>query len=75
MPWRSSYFGVARGDPAVAHAGLDPFIRFRNARVARGDPAVAHMAAELFRLPLPTSGTLFQHKPSQLLRCSRLSFI
>ena len=32
-------------------------------------------AAELFRLPLPTPGTLFLNIPSQLLRCSHLSVI
>ena len=31
--------------------------------------------AELFRLPLPTPGTLFLNRPSQLLRCSHLSVI
>ena len=31
--------------------------------------------AELFRLPLPTPGTLFLNTPSQLLRCSHLSVI
>ena len=32
-------------------------------------------AAELFRLALPTPGTLFLNTPSQLLRCSHLSVI
>ena len=32
-------------------------------------------AAELFRSPLPTPGTVFLNTPSQLLRCSHLSVI
>ena len=32
-------------------------------------------AAELFRLPLPTPGTLFLNTPSRLLRCSHLNVI